>query len=553
MKKVCIFCLVLLTKNFPALSQTVFQRSFGGSHEDYGFAIVKTIDGGFAMAGHSNSFSAGGDFDVLLIKLDGNSNFQWARTYGGSGNDQSLQLVQTSDSGFAIAGKTTSYGSGDFDALLVKADKNGNLQWLKTYGGPQEERLLNIRETSDHGFILSGSTLSLGQGNWDMLFIRTNSLGDTLWTKIIGGADADQGTDADQTTDGDFVFIGRARSWGQPGGEIVTMKVSSNGDTIWSRVFGSPGYDEGMKVKQTSDGNYIVTGASAGFTNTSYDVYLNKIDSLGNLLWSKLYAGNYNDATYDVLQLSDGGYIITGETESFGNNHLRPHSLKSSYDLQSIIHPVNSVLGTDHSNVLAIRADANGDTVWCRTYGANKMDEAYSIVQTLDSGFMFAAFTTDFSNDTTDFYLVKVDKSGYSSCNESPAPLDVINPATVITSISPQIISGVTVNTVSSTSAVQPISQHNICFESTGIIEEDFENQFSLYPNPVRDRLFLNCNLTGDSVTIEIYSMLGEKISGCSWNQTKNMLEMDVSKLAQGVYTLRYSSDKIRVKRFIKE
>src|SRR6185369_15372270 len=202
------------------------------------------------------------------------------------------------------------------------------------------------------GYILSGSTQSFGQGDWDMLFIRTDAQGDTLWTKIIGGTSYDQGTDAQQTSDGGFIFSGRMESWGSGLPDVCLVKTNSRGDTLWTRVFGGPGWDEGMKVKQTYDGGYIVTGASVSFGGfNSYDVYLNKTDSAGQIIWSKLYSGIHNDATYDVLQLADSGYILTGETESFGNNHLRELPHKTETSLKTNSHQT-SILGTDHSNVL---------------------------------------------------------------------------------------------------------------------------------------------------------------------------------------------------------
>jgi hypothetical protein len=533
-------------------AQTILQKTYGGPRQDYGFGLVSTSDGGFAMVGHTNSYA--NNFDVLLIKLDSDANLQWSRTYGGDSTEEGMRLVQTTDGGFAISGTTRSYGSGNIDALLIKTDGNGNLQWIKTYGGPANDGFINLRETKDHGFILSGSTMNYGQGNGDMLFVKTDSVGDTLWTKIVGGINSDQGTDGEQTADGGYIFSGRQSSWGSGSGDIFIMKTDASGDSIWSRVFGSPFWDEGMKVKQTMDKGYIVTGASIGFTNSSYDVYLNKIDSTGNLTWSKLYAGLHNDATYDVLCLSDGGYIVTGETESFGNNHLRPYTGNTKDEIESA-RSINSILGTDHSNVLMIRTDANGDTVWARTYGGNKLDEAYTMIQAADSGFVTLSFSTSFSNDSIDFHLVKTDKDGFSGCFETPAPFDVLSPATVIMPVAPQMISGVSVTTAFNVPSAPSVTQHTICFASTGINAFMSNDGMILYPNPAQGILHISLpvSFTKDC-SVEIYNVLGDRITQRFVRNSSVPLEINISNFPEGIYSCRIVSGKeIRIEKFVKE
>ena len=546
-----LVCFLLFTSSIIS-AQPVYQKTYGGPLQDYGYGIVSTMDGGFAVIGHSNSFNPS-NFDALLIKLDANANVQWSRLYGGAGVEEAMKLVQTSDGGYAICGNTTSYGSGGKDALLIKADAGGNLEWIKTYGGLTNDGFLSIHETKDHGFILGGSTTSFGQGGADMLFVKTDSVGDTLWTKIIGGIDSDQGTDAEETIDGGYIFSGREISWGSGINDIFIMKTDDHGDSLWTKILGGTAWDEGMKVKQTTDGGYIVTGASTGFTNTSYDAYLNKIDSLGNLTWTKLYAGDHNDATYDVLQLHDGGYIITGETESFGSNHLDIHPGTAHDAAENGIHPVNNILGTDHSNVIVIRTDANGDTVWSRAYGGNKMDEAYSLVQTADSGFAILAFSIGLSNDSIDYYLIKTNKNGYSSCNEAPAPVVVITPPTVMLTVNPQVISGIIVTTAVNISSVVTAGQHDICFENTGINESDLPNEeMVMYPNPASAILYLSSFSKNGSV--EIFNILGEKMNRYFVQHTGSLKEINISKFPQGVYTCRITEgEKITVKIFVKE
>jgi len=526
---------------FFAKGQTTCQKAFGGINNDSGFDVIATSDGGYAMAGSSDSYTAG-NLDALLIKMDAYCNIQWKRIYGGTGNEHVLQLVQTQDGGFVLAGKTSSYGSGDYDAMLMKTDSTGNLLWMKAYGGAAEERILNIRETTDHGFILAGSTLSFGQGDYDMLFIRTDSTGDTLWTKILGGPAFDQGTDADQTSDGGFILSGRAMSWGAGNCDVFLAKTDANGDTLWTRVFGSAYWDEGMKVKQTTDGGYIVTGASVGFTNLSYDAYLNKIDTTGHVTWSKLYSGTSTDATYDVLQLSDGGYIIIGETESFGNNHHRlSHPVQN--EEQRNLQPGNHTLGTDHSNVLTIRTDASGDTLWCKTYGGVLMDEAYAVIQTPDSGFMIAAYTTSFGNDTIDFYLIRTDSSGFSGCYETPAPVAVSSPPTIEANTTAMITSGLTVTVAAGAMQIPSIVQHDLCFLSTGTSEMPANpGSLLIYPNPCHGHACIQLpdHYATGFVRAEVFisDVFGREIMRCP-QQGLQKISIPIENIAAGVYEVK--------------
>lgn len=531
-----------------------FQKTFGGLSNDHGFDVISTADGGYALAGYSNSYT-NGDYDALLIKLDSNGNQQWSRIYGGTGNDQALQLVQTPDGGFALAGKTTSYGSGNFDAMLIRTDPSGYLLWMKTYGGPQEERILNIRQTSDQGFIMAGSTQSFGQGNWDMLYIRTDSVGDTLWTKILGGPDYDQGTDADQTSDGGFVFLGRETNGGSGFPDVCLIKTDADGNREWTLAYGGSYWDEGMKVKQTFDEGFIVTGGSTSFTNISYDAFLTKIDPTGHINWSKLYSGLHNDATYDVIQLADSGYVIVGETESFGINHLR-NAGPDYFASQNRSTFPNNVQGTDHSNVFAVRTTANGDTLWTRAYGGGSLDESYAVIQTRDRGFMIVAYSSSYTNDSIDVYLIKTDSMGFSGCYEMPAGPDVLIPVVGVVNTNIKFITGLSITNVSHALINPLVAQHNACLVFS-VEEEPFipVNTVTIYPNPA-DR-FLTVRISSPVKykieAIKIFDMaereiLKTKVSSLGTG-TNDEATIDVSNLMSGVYFLQAGTAR---KRFVK-
>lgn len=542
------FILLMSVHLFAGSQVPVNHKIFGGQSNDNGFDVVSTSDGGYAMTGYSNSYT-NGDYDALLTKLDSNCNLQWSRVYGGTGSDQALQLIQTNDGGFALAGKSTSFGAGNFDAMLVRTDANGNLLWIKSYGGSAEERFLNLRETTDHGFILAGSTHSFGHGNYDMLFIRTNSNGDTLWTKILGGTNFDQGTDAEQTTDGGFIFSGRVTGPGSTLPDVCLVKTNSGGDTLWTSVFGSAGWDEGMKVKQTFDGGYIVTGASTGFGGTGYDVYLNKIDGTGDITWSKRYFGNHNEATYDVLQLPDSGFIITGETESFGSNHLRRGRADSFVSRNIQPSPIQT-LGSEHSNVLVIRTTANGDTLWTHTYGGQKMDEAFSIIQKQDHGFMIAGYSLSFGSDSINFFLVNTDSVGFSQCFVSTAGPSVTTPPTILKSRFLQITSGLFVTTVTDTLPIPTVAQHDVCSTFVSINEPSAPNEsISIFFNPVNQKLIVTFAFPENfqNEVIIVYDATSREVYNSRVTGSEKII--DVSQWKKGVYIFKIGNFR---KKFLK-
>src|ERR1039458_6283619 len=218
------------------------------------------------------------------------------KTYQGtSTNDYAGSVKQTTDGGYIIIGNDGG------DIYLLKSDANGSILWTKNFsptinfgGGTSTGN--SVQQTTDGGYILTG-------GDCDgTVLIKTNSVGDTLWTQNYTDAN---GFSVQQTTDGGYIITGGC------GGGFFIIKTNTNGDTLWTRKFDGRGYS----VQQTSDGGYVVVGFTFGAG--SDDVYLIKTDSNGNLLWSRTFGGTSGDEGYSVQQTTDGGYIITGETFSF--------------------------------------------------------------------------------------------------------------------------------------------------------------------------------------------------------------------------------------------
>ncbi len=384
-----LIVLALIANNLSAQWVTG-QKVFGGSLEDGARAVQQTSDGGYIVAGQTWSFGAG-NYDVYLIKTDDNGATLWSKTYGGTDTDLGYTVQPTTDGGYIVAGYTESFGAGVADVYLIKTNSIGDTLWTKTYGGVNWDEGCAVQQTNDGGYIVVGNTASFGAGFQDVYLIKTDAFGDTLWTKTYGGGSSDYGKAVQQTTDGGYIVAGHTNSFGAGFQDVYLIKTDALGDILWTRFYGAFNNDYGEAVQQTTDGGYIVAGQTQSFGAGVEDVYLIKTDANGNTLWTRTYGrGNGDDAGYAVQQTNDGGYIVAGRMNNFGGPN----------------------------DVYLIKTDAIGDTLWIKTYGGDTTDVAFAVDQTNDGGYIVAGRTESFGAGGNDVYLIKTDANGNSGCNE---------------------------------------------------------------------------------------------------------------------------------------
>jgi hypothetical protein len=325
-----------------------WQKCLGGIYDDFAYSIQQTNDGGFIVAGFKESNESDmsgnhGAIDALVVKLNSSGDIEWQKCLGGTNVDQAFSIQQTSDGGFIVAGGTWSNDGdmsgnhGGSDYWVVKLNSSGDIEWQKCLGGTDYDGASSIQQTSDGGFIVTGGKVSndgdvlVNHGDYDAWVVKLNSSGDIEWQKCLGGTNVDQAFSIQQTSDGGFIVAGGTwsndgdMSGNHGGSDYWVVKLNSSGDIEWQKCLGGTDYDGASSIQQTSDGGFIVTGGKVSndgdvlVNHGDYDAWVVKLNSSGNIEWQKCLGGTNDDRANSIKQISDGGFIVAGSTES--NNY----------------------------------------------------------------------------------------------------------------------------------------------------------------------------------------------------------------------------------------
>jgi hypothetical protein len=367
--------------------QKKWAKTFGGLKGDIGYSVQQTNDGGYIIAGTTDSDYAG-EIDALLIKTDSQGNKEWEKTFGGSKEDSVRSVQQTIDGGYIVAGYTMPYSTILKDAWLIKTDSLGNKEWDKTFGGNDDEMANSVRQTNDGGYIIAGTTHSYGAGNGDAWLIKTDSSGNMLWDRTFDVLSTEYANSVQLTSDNGYIIAGLDTNQG-----LLLIKTDAQGNKQWDRTFDISTelldwtMDVWPEVQQTSDGGYIIAASkpeSITVDRVYSSAWLIKTDSSGNKEWDRTF-GVTVDRANSVQQTSDGGYIIAGYTNSYGSGMC---------------------------DIWLIKTDSSGNKEWDRTFGGSENDQAYSVRQTSDGGYIIVGSTRSEGAGEEDIWLIKTDANG---------------------------------------------------------------------------------------------------------------------------------------------
>ena len=441
MKQLFTFIMLITTiGSFGQIPGIQWQKSYGGTRGEVATVIRQTTDGGYIVAGNTNSndtdvsgFNGGaisegtGNTDIWVIRLDASGELKWSKCLGTSSIDATADVRETADGGFAVA------GSGNCPACpfaynLYRLDKDGKRLWTQYYTGNTKEQAASMQITNDGGFILAGTSYSsAGQitghhgdaTTSDYWIVKTDKNGIIQWQKSYGGTANETAASIAPTKDGGYVIAGHSQSndgdvtghHGETGlypgyfNDIWIVKINSGGDIQWQKSLGGTDEDEAADVQQTTDGGYIVagsvksndgdvTGTHLGGIVSTTDYWLAKLNSSGTLQWQKTFGGGAGDVAHSVQQTKDGGYILAGKT------------LSSDGDVTG---------NNGNTDYWIVKTDASGNLQWEKCYGGTSYDEAFCAQQTTDNGFVYAGSTiSPVGGDITrrigtgsDFWIIK--------------------------------------------------------------------------------------------------------------------------------------------------
>jgi hypothetical protein len=376
-----ILALIIMALFLPAMTSgqdLIWQTNKGGVYNEGGYAGLQTDDGNYVVLGNTYSFGSG-DFDIYLLKLNSVGDTIWTRTYGGDSTEYGYDIQKTADGGYILVGSTRSMGYGKRDVYLVKTDSLGAIIWSRTYGGTQDDEGCSVRR-SGTGYIICGTTSSSGAGYSDLYLIRTDSIGSVIWTKTFGGVGGESGS-AVREISGGYIAVGSTGSFGEGYSSVYLVRCSAAGDSLWAVALGGSKADFGRSIEAAQDGGFVIVGSTASFGVGYSDVYLIKTDTSGSPLWEKTYGGTKDDLGYSLYLSRDGGYIITGTTESFG------------------------ALSID---IYAIKTDFLGNVIWSDNYGGAKSDYGRLVFQDQSRDYMIVGYTYSISAGGSDIYVAKL-------------------------------------------------------------------------------------------------------------------------------------------------
>ena len=511
-------CFFISLFSFINAQPILFQNGYGGIADDMFKKAIATSSGDIVAVGSTKSFGAG-NWDILLTKLDTAGELLWTKTLGTTGMELGNHIASASDGGYIIAGTTNGFAmNNDDDALVVKTDSLGNVQWAITYGDTFPDVARFVKETNDGNYLIAGTIQSLLPNTyWDnMLLLKINTNGNMLWGKHMGNQYSDAYDLAELPT-GDIIIAGAQINSYTPGnvdmdGDLIRM--SPSGNLLWQKHYGGT-KDDGLYSCVFSGNNFLfAAGVTENFGAGGADIYVVQSDITGVLINSFTYGTSGNDYAYDIIQTPDSNYLIAGTTDYFSGNF----------------------------SPLLLKINSSGALLWSKTLGSTSTDIIYSGDVTNNNQLILSGYSNGMSgNGDMSGYLLKLDSTGSSDCPFSSIQIDTSsNNIKFNLSLNFDSLSFLPVfRTLSVSSPL--LDLYNSC--GTNIHESEFNTNFNIYPNPCNGNFsLLSENNIQGKCELEIIDINGKIVKQTHISNTSSSYH-NVSELQNGLFFCRVLKD----------
>jgi hypothetical protein len=438
---IALFCLSHTLSAQPVIE---WQKAFGGTQADQAYSIRQSIDGGYFVSGtiasnNGDVFGNHGGVDFWVLKLDPSGSVQWKKTFGGNSDEQPYGMNLTKDGGCVVVGYTLSNNGdisgnhGYYDTWILKLNDLGVIEWQKCLGGSDWEMAWDVQQTSDNGYIIvgcSGSTdgdVSMNHGALDFWVVKLDSIGILEWQRSHGGSAEDIAYGVEQTSEGGYIVCGESSSidgnvTGNHGSsDYWVIKLNFDGKIEWQKSLGGGSIDRANDILQSRDGGYIALGQTYSNNgdvtgNHGYnDYWVVRLSETGELEWQKALGGSNEDYARAICQTEDGGYVLTGQTQS--NNG-------------------DAVGNNGGADVWIVKLTELGELEWQRTLGGTQDELGNSVQQTTDGGYILAGQARSNNGDVMgvhgelDYWVIKLSPESSSTTTQISTPITIYpNPA----------------------------------------------------------------------------------------------------------------------------
>lgn len=354
----------------------VYEKSIGGALNDFAYEGIIYNNELYAVGSTQSFGEPNGDHYLVKIDLDGN--LLWEKTYGGAATDELANILATKDGNFILIGYTESSGNGMKDIHIIKIDENGNVFWEKTVGGSADDTPITVIETAANEFCIAGTTESYGAGSRDIYLVWIDQNGNTIREKYYGGSDIDGSTELLEIENNDLMLFGYTANFGATSRDFYMLKLSANGDSLWSQRYGGSGYEESQDIVRTPTGGYLLHGHSSS-TDPIHDMFTVKVEEDGSVIWEKNYGGMMHDGGQAIAINEVGNYVLIGRSMSFGSGDR---------------------------NIFMVTTDTQGNQLSQEVIGGERDDWGQDIISN-DNNYYIIGHTNSFNNNANDVYIVK--------------------------------------------------------------------------------------------------------------------------------------------------